>query len=101
MARVAHPDIPAPCAIRIEQNGRLWIDGTELPNYGWTLSMQVDSIATLRVEIPVAHTSLPADAQVEVIYVASLGPDLDIVSAEAATAPAALRALADALEARG
>jgi hypothetical protein len=90
--------------VRFDDNGRVWINDVEIPNTGIEFRRFPHGVGTLTVHLPVFAYGFGggdhAHAQ-RIAYLASWsqGGQPELIEAEGDTPTAALRALADRLEA--
>lgn len=83
--------------VRFTADGQVLVDGREIPNTGMRFEKRPDAIGQLTIDLPVFDVG-EVEGEVELVFIASLDP-LTEHRASGPTVAAALRALADAIEA--
>lgn len=85
--------------VRIDRDGRAWVDGVEVLNRGVTITFKPNDIAMVTLETALVDFG-EIDGVVSLAYAAAIGPDLDLIEANGSTVPETLRRLADLVEQR-
>lgn len=87
--------------VRIDRDGRAWINGAAVPNFGVHIDIEPDDIATVTIKLPLIlpdGEQSALDGDVRVVYVASLDLEPTVIEGRGATTLDALRDLVARLE---
>lgn len=91
---------PVLAEVRVTTDGGLWINGRVIAHQGLTVEASMDDLPVLTVRIPIL-TMTDFEGRINVTYIVSLqGSGVETIDAPGPTVAAALRALADKVEAQ-